>query len=312
MTERRHFALALHGGAGNIRRGTAREPAIRKEFQACLEEGRSRLSAGEESVDVVEAMVRRLEAHPLFNAGRGAVLTSTGGVELDASIMDGRNRAAGGVACLASVLHPISVARRVMDRGEHVLLVGEGAAAFARQQGFETVPAESLVTAQRRRQLDRARTQSRIRLDHDASTQDDDGRGTVGAVALDLDGHLAAATSTGGLINQLPGRVGDSAVIGAGTWADDATCAVSATGHGEAFIRAAVAHEVDAGMRLASLDLESAARRALERAEACGGRGGLIAVDGSGRIAMPWTTAGMIRGRVSANQEPRISLFDNG
>jgi isoaspartyl peptidase/L-asparaginase-like protein (Ntn-hydrolase superfamily) len=282
---------------------------MREELAACLADGERRLRSGEPAVDVVEAVVRRLEAHPLFNAGLGAVLTSSGDVELDASIMDGRDRAAGAVGGLRGFLHPISVARRVMDQGDHVLLVGEGAAAFARACGFEATPDRALVTDARRRQLERARERARIQRDHDDVAEPAPSRGTVGAVARDCDGHLAAATSTGGLANQRPGRVGDSAVIGAGTWADDATCAVSTTGHGEAFIRAAVAHEVDAALRRSGCDLETAAREALRRAADCGGTGGLIAVDAAGRIAMPLTAPGMFRGSITSDAVARVCVF---
>jgi isoaspartyl peptidase/L-asparaginase-like protein (Ntn-hydrolase superfamily) len=186
-----------------------------------------------------------------------------------------------------------------MERSSHVLLVADGAEAFAREHGFEEVDPATLITAERREQLERAQRQP----------AHDPGGGKVGAVALDSRGHLAAATSTGGLVNKLPGRVSDSALIGAGTWASDATCAVSATGHGEAIIRVALAHEIDAGMRLAGLPLEAACERALAQVTALGSRIGLIALDRSGRIAMPFTTTAMYRGAVRAGEPPRVAVF---
>jgi isoaspartyl peptidase/L-asparaginase-like protein (Ntn-hydrolase superfamily) len=302
------IALALHGGAGNIAPDEPDNAEMRQALAACLEEGRTLLAGGGSALDVVERIVRRLEAHELFNAGRGSVLTAQGTVEMDAAIMEGRSRAAGSVACVRRLAHPVSAARAVMERSPHVLLVGDEAECFARALGAEAVEPASLVTEKRRRQLEQAQAKERVSLDHDERGGPDEG-GTVGAVARDAAGHLAAATSTGGLTNQLPGRAGDTAVIGAGTWADDATCAVSATGHGEAFIRAALAHEVDSGLRLAALGLEQACERALARVTALGSRGGLVAVDAAGRVAAPFTTPGMARGWLGSDGEPYVSLF---
>jgi isoaspartyl peptidase/L-asparaginase-like protein (Ntn-hydrolase superfamily) len=299
------IALAAHGGAGEIARDEPDDRAMREALAACLEEGRALLAGGGSALDAVEQLVRQLEAHALFNAGHGSVLTAQEKVEMDAAIMDGRSRAAGAVACVRRLAHPVSAARAVMERTPHVLLVGDEAERFAFELGAEQVEPASLVTEQRRRQLERAQQKQRVSLDHDEPGE----AGTVGAVARDAAGHLAAATSTGGLTNQLPGRAGDTAVIGAGTWADDATCAVSATGHGEAFIRAALAHEVDAGLRLAGLALDEACQRALARVTALGSRGGLIAVDAAGRVAMPFTTRGMARGWIGPEGAPRVSLF---
>jgi isoaspartyl peptidase/L-asparaginase-like protein (Ntn-hydrolase superfamily) len=305
------IALAVHGGAGSIERNGPDAHAMRQALAACLEEERAFLADGGSALDAVERIVRSLESHALFNAGHGSVLTAEGTVEMDAAVMDGRTRAAGAVACVRRLAHPVSAARAVMERSRHVLLVGDHAERFARALGAEEVEPASLVTEERRRQLERAREAERLQLDHDEDVGPGDRgeSGTVGAVARDAAGHLAAATSTGGLTNQLPGRAGDTAVIGAGTWADDATCAVSATGHGEAFIRAALAHEVDAGLRLAGLALEEACERALARVTALGSRGGLVAVDAAGRVAAPFTTRGMARGWIGAAGPPRVSLF---
>lgn len=309
------FSLAVHGGAGGFSSGEPGEQGMREGIAACLEEGRDLLASGATALDVVEALVRRLEAHALFNAGRGSVLTRTGTVEMDAAIMEGAERRTGAVACVRGLAHPVSAARLVMERSRHVLLAGTQAERFALEHGAEARDPSELITEERRTQLERARVRDEVRLDHDADTDTGESQkpgdegGTVGAVARDTAGHLAAATSTGGMTNQLPGRVGDSAVAGAGTWADDGTCAVSATGHGEAFIRAAVAHEVDAALRLAGLPLEIACERALARAQALGGRGGLIAIDAAGRLALPYTSRGMLRGWIDANGAPRVRIF---
>jgi isoaspartyl peptidase/L-asparaginase-like protein (Ntn-hydrolase superfamily) len=304
------FSLAVHGGAGGFGVGEPGEQGMREAIAACLEEGRAQLEAGAPALDVVEAVVRRLEAHALFNAGRGSALTAAGTVEMDAAVMDGRERRTGAVACVRTLAHPVSAARLVMERSRHVLLAGVEADRFAREAGLETREPAGFVTEERRAQLERAQAKDEVHLDHDANIGGaPDGGGTVGAVARDAAGHLAAATSTGGMTNQLPGRVGDSPIAGAGTWADDATCAVSATGRGEAFIRTAVAHEVDAGMRLGGLPLATACERALARAKALGGRGGLIAVDAAGRLALPYNSRGMLRGWLDESREPRVRIF---
>jgi isoaspartyl peptidase/L-asparaginase-like protein (Ntn-hydrolase superfamily) len=296
------FAFAVHGGAGAVRPGEAGEQGMRQALAACLDEAERGLAAGGTALDAVEAAVRRLEAHALFNAGRGSVLNSAGAVEMDAAVMDGRFLAAGAVAGVRRLAHPVSAARAVMEKSRHVLLVAEGAETFALEHGLEPTDPASLITAERRDQLDRARRQP----------AGDPGGGTVGAVALDARGHLAAATSTGGLVNKLPGRISDSALIGAGTWANDATCAVSATGHGEAIIRVALAHEIDAGMRLSGLSLEAACDRALAQVTALGSRIGLIALDRGGRLALPFTTAGMYRGAVRDGEPPFVAVFKSG
>ena len=299
--------LAIHGGAGPVKRkrlDAEQEPARRRILVQCLERGRDLLLHGGSALDAVEQTVVFLEQSELFNAGRGSVLTAAGVVEMDAAIMDGRSRAAGAVACVKHLAHPVSVARQVMERTPHVLLVGEGAEAFAHEQGARFVTAESLITPERRAQLEQARGQARVSLDHDEET-----RGTVGAVARDAKGRLAAATSTGGMTNQPPGRVGDSSLIGAGTWADDRSCAVSGTGHGEAFIRSAFAHEVDAGMRLTGLPLAAACERALARIAELDARGGCIAVDRFGHLAMPFSTDAMYRGWLDTDGTPRVAIF---
>ena len=273
------FLIAVHGGAGRLvadhdRRWPSRASALADGLGA----GLAVLQRGGAAVDAVVAAVLVLEDHEEFNAGRGSALTTAGAVEMDAAVADGTGCRSGAVAVVTGVRHPVAAARAVMDDGRHALLAGAAATDFARAAGLAFEAPEWFVTGTRPRP--------------------EEGRGgsTVGAVALDRNGHLAAATSTGGRAGQAPGRVGDSPIIGAGTWADDRTCAVSATGHGEAFLRAAFAHEVDAQMRLGGCELDEACRRALARVEACEGAGGCVAVDRHGRLSMPFTTAVMYRG----------------
>jgi isoaspartyl peptidase/L-asparaginase-like protein (Ntn-hydrolase superfamily) len=291
-------ALAVHGGAGAWSPSDADPVEIRRALAESLRAGFEVLAGGGAALEAVERAVVVLEDHPLFTAGRGAALTATGEVELDAAIMDGRGRAAGAVACLRGFANPVRAARLVLERSPHVLLVGPGAEAFAAAHGLPHVDPAALVTAAAFADLERVRRAERR-----------DGRGgTVGAVARDAAGHLAAATSTGGVTNQLPGRVGDSPLIGAGTFADDASCAVSATGAGEAFVRAAFAHEVDARMRLLGASLEAACRGALAGVAALGAQGGCAAVDRAGRVALPFTTSAMPRGWALADGEPRVAI----
>jgi len=301
-------ALALHGGAGRIARdrlGERRDRALREVLATLLREGLARLEAGASALDVAQLAVCALEDDAQFNAGRGSALTADGTVEMDAALMDGRTRAAGAVACVRGVRNPIVLARRILDDGRHVLLSGEGAERFARESGVELVQQAWLVTRERERELTSARAAGRVSLDRDETGT----LGTVGAVARDADGHLAAATSTGGMTNQLPGRIGDSPILGAGTWADDASCAVSATGRGERFVRAAFAHEVDAGMRLAALSLRAACENALARVAALGGGGGCIALARSGEPVAVFDTTGMVRGWICAGGSPRVALY---
>jgi isoaspartyl peptidase/L-asparaginase-like protein (Ntn-hydrolase superfamily) len=279
--------LAIHGGAGPAPEGApdggaARWPRQAAGLAGALRAGLAVLSAGGPAFEAVIAAVSVLEDDEEFNAGRGSALTAAGTVEMDAALADGRGRL-GAVACITGVRHPIEAARAVLDDGRHVLLSGPGAVAFARDRGLSFEDPGWFITDRRRRALE-------------TFTQRSESGGTVGAVARDAAGHLAAATSTGGRTAQLPGRIGDSPVPGAGTWADDATCAVSATGVGEAFIRAAFAHEVDARLRLEGVDLDAACREALAAVTAAGGDGGCIAIGGEGPPVLPFTTALMHRG----------------
>ncbi len=308
MTRAEGVALAIHGGAGRLVRG--RLPAeldakLRAAVASVLAEGLARLERGEAALDVVEAAVAALEDDPLFNAGRGAALTSDGTVELDASLMDGATRAAGAVACVRTVRNPIRLARAILDDGRHVLLAGDGAERFARERGLACVANEWFVTAASRAELASAQSEGRVSLDRD----EPGATGTVGAVARDARGHLAAATSTGGMTNQRPGRVGDSPILGAGTWADDASCAVSATGQGERFLRVAFAHEIDAAMRHGGSALRAACEGALARVAALGGAGGCIALAARGEPVAAFNTAGMVHGVASQSRPPHVAIY---
>ena len=299
----------MHGGAGwapPAEEAAASETQVRAALAAALAAGHGVLAAGGSALDAVVAAVRVLEDCEWLNAGRGSVLGATGRVEMDAAVMDGASRRAGAVAGLRGVVNPVLAARAVMERTPHVLLAGDGAEQFARDQGLARAAPESFVTELRRRQL--AAWRERSAADPGPAGPRQAGGGTVGAVARDARGHLAAATSTGGLTGKLPGRVSDSALIGAGTFADDATCAVSATGTGDAFIRAGFAHQVDALLRHAGLDLEEACQRALAGARALGGSGGCIALDAAGRAALPFDTEWMARGRIGPDGGPRVAL----
>jgi isoaspartyl peptidase/L-asparaginase-like protein (Ntn-hydrolase superfamily) len=283
--------LAIHGGAGTISRSrmTERRSAeYRAALMAALRAGYAVLDGGGVSLDAVVAAVVVLEDTPLFNAGRGAVFNAAGRHELDASIMDGATRKAGAVAAVRQTKNPVLAARAVMELTPHVLLVGPEADRYARSAGLKMVPNRYFSTPGRAVALARARL--------NAAATAAERHGTVGAVAVDRSGNLAAATSTGGYTNKLPGRVGDSSLVGAGTYADNASCAVSATGSGEHFIRAVLAHDVAARMRYLGEPLAQAARRALARVKALGGDGGLIAVDHAGNLAMPFVSEGMYRG----------------
>jgi beta-aspartyl-peptidase (threonine type) len=264
-----------------------REAAYRASLEAALRAGYDVLRDGGSALDAVTAAIPVLEDDSLFNAGKGAVFTNAGTVELDASIMDGATLNAGAVAGVESVRNPILLARRVMEESPHVLLVGDGAEAFAEEQGFEAVPNEYFYTARRRAALERV--QERERSTSGGAQPHGDPEpwqmtGTVGAVALDQRGHLAAATSTGGMTNKRWGRVGDSPIIAAGTYADDRTCAISATGHGEYFIRLAIAHDISARMMYLGESVSEASHAVIhERLTDLGGTGGVIAMDGEGR-----------------------------
>jgi L-asparaginase / beta-aspartyl-peptidase len=297
--------LLIHGGAGTLRAAeiTAED---RRAFEAALHEaldaGWRVLAGGGSALDAVTAAILPMEDSPLFNAGRGAVFTAEGRNELDASVMDGATRAAGAVGGVRSVRYPVLLARRVMEASPHVFLAGQGALEFAIDQGLELKPAEWFWTERRWQQMQRA-----ILRGATAAAAGDGRYGTVGAVALDGAGRLAAATSTGGTTAKRYGRLGDVPVIGAGTWADE-NCAVSATGDGEYFIRAAAARSICARMELAGAAPGEAAAAVLAEIGALGGSGGVIVVDGQGRFSLLFSTEGMYRGHVDA-RGPRVAIF---
>jgi L-asparaginase / beta-aspartyl-peptidase len=301
-------AIAIHGGAGTIlpeNMTAEREKAIRSALEQSIRAGHEVLESGGPSLEAVATALRVLEDAPEFNAGRGAVLTNTGTVEMDASIMDGRTLNAGAVASVKGIRHPIDAATRVLHDSPHVMLMGEGAMSFAEEHGLEFKDEDWFITDFRREQLES------IQADEQATTQlSEDWYSTVGAVALDADGNLAAATSTGGMANKRWGRVGDSPIIGAGTYADNRSCAVSATGHGEFFIRHVVAYSICSLMRHGGATLQEAADSIINGTlKEVGADGGVIAIDAEGHIAMPFNTAGMYRATIDTEGRLQIAIY---
>lgn len=302
------FGLAIHGGAGTLPRaesGGERELRYRAGLAAALDAGYAVLEARGTSLDAVSRAVMVLEDNPLFNAGLGSVFTLDGRNELDAAIMDGRTLEAGAVCGLTHIRNPIELARAVMEHSEYVMLSGEGAEEFALSRGFTLVPRSYFHTPERWRQLERIRGGdtglSALTISH---------VGTVGAVALDAEGRLAAATSTGGMTGKRYNRIGDSPIIGAGTYADDRSCAVSATGHGEMFIRAAVAHDICSRMRFGGRSLGDAVREVVfEELVKLNGEGGVVAIDVRGEIAMEFNSEGMFRASRRAGEEAQIAIY---
>lgn len=326
--EQPEWALVIHGGAGVIERGrmsAEREAEYRAAMHAALDRGEAVLQGGGSALDAIEAVIHGMEDDPLFNAGRGAVFTAAGKNELDASIMDGATLNAGAVAGVTQVRHPISLARAVMDRSRHVMLQGEGAETFATEQGLEMVPAAWFFTERRWQSMERALDRLDVEVperplgapeaagvDHGALEQDDREHrfGTVGVVALDSDGNIAAGTSTGGTTAKRWGRVGDSPILGAGTYASNQSCGVSATGTGEYFIRLTVASRICALVELQQLSLQEAADQVIQdELTAMGGDGGIVALTPSGDIAWSFNTPGMYRARQSAGGEPVVGIY---
>jgi len=301
------FTIAVHGGAGRLNRDNlseARQEDIRAGLAEALRAGGDILEQGGTATDAVIAAVVVLEDDPAFNAGRGAVLNRDGRAEMDASIMEGTGRRAGAVGAVRGVRNPIQLARAVMEQTQHVLLAAEGAHALAQRLALPMAPMDYFITPLRRDQWLAVRGRENSFLDHDV-------KGTVGAVARDRAGRLAAATSTGGMTNKMPGRIGDSALIGAGTWAWDKTCAVSATGHGERFIRVSCAARLSALIELAGMDLGPAARQLVhEELLELDARGGLIAVGADGRWSMPYNDGGMLRGVRTEAEPARVGIWD--
>ena len=302
------FAIAIHGGAGTILRNTM-TPELQARYEsglkAALAAGYTMLENGGNSIDAVEAAVVSLENFPLFNAGKGSVFNNLGNHEMDAAIMDGSNLDAGAVAGISGIANPVSLARMIMDKSDHVLLSGDGARKFAEQQGVPFKSDDYFFTQQRYDQYQEALIEDRVQLDHS-----DKKFGTVGAVALDQGGNLAAATSTGGMTNKKWGRIGDSPVIGAGTYANNATCAISCTGHGELFLRAVVGHDISCLMEYKGLSLQDACDVLVhDKLIKLGGEGGLIAIDRQGNISMPFNSEGMYRGYKSSRDGELVMIY---
>lgn len=316
------FVLVVHGGAGAILKKNMteeQEMAYTAKLSEALKAGYDILKNGGTSIDAVETALIILENSPLFNAGKGSVFTNDGKNEMDASIMDGKTIKAGAVAGVRTIKNPIKAARKVMEKSPHVLMVGKGAEQFAEEQNVEIVDTSYFYDEKRFQQLQKIKDSEKIKLDHDDGRGElnpldaefkDQKFGTVGAVALDKHGNLAAGTSTGGMTNKKYGRVGDSPIIGAGTYANNKTCAVSATGHGEYFIRAVAAYDISALMEYKELTLEKAANEVvLNKLVDMDGEGGVIAVDQNGNIAMPFNTDGMYRGYVNNKGEIIVKIY---
>jgi beta-aspartyl-peptidase (threonine type) len=305
--------IAIHGGAGTISAAAldaAASAAYHDALRTIVLAGQALLLRGASALDAVCLAVEMLEDCPLFNAGHGAVFTHDETHELDAAVMNGADLRAGAIAGVSHIRRPVRAARAVMEDGAHVLLAGTGAEAFARAQGLEMVDPSYFSTEARRQQLHHARAGDRVSLDHDGAPLAEGSKfGTVGAVALDVHGHLAAATSTGGMTNKRVGRIGDSPLIGAGTYADDATAAVSCTGSGEMFMRAVAAYDVCARMRYAGQTLQEATDTVvLQVLPKIEGRGGLIAVDRLGNVCLPFNTEGMYRAHARGAGAPHTAI----
>ena len=301
------FAIAIHGGAGTLSRkdmSSTQEAEYRAGLEEALNAGYAVLARGGSSLDAAVAAVRVLEDNPLFNAGRGAVLNRDGVAELDASLMDGRTLSAGAVSGLQHVKNPIDLARLIMEKSPHVMLVGAGAEEFAKTQGVEMVPNEYFRTPARQRQLERS-LRGAVTRENELQAF-----GTVGAVALDLNGNLAAATSTGGMTGKRWGRVGDSPIIGAGTYANNQSCAVSATGHGEYFIRTVVAHDICAQVEYLKIPLAQAVDNVLNgKMQKLGGNGGVIAIDTRGEVVLEFNSEGMFRGVRTSQGRHDVAIY---
>ncbi|MCK0122976.1 isoaspartyl peptidase/L-asparaginase [Gelidibacter sp. F2691] len=305
------FSMAIHGGAGTLVKGlmTAQlEASYKAALETALNAGYAILEAGGTALDAVECAVKLLEDTPLFNAGKGSVFTAEGTHEMDAAIMDGSNVKAGAVSLITGIKNPVALARDIMDHSYHVFLAGEGAMTFAKSRGHEVLEPPYFYDEVRYQQWQGIKDSDQFQLDH--SVKKDGKFGTVGAVACDQHGNTAAATSTGGMTNKKWGRVGDSPMIGAGTYANNATCAVSCTGSGEYFIRGVVAYDVSCLMEYKGLTLQEAADEVIQnRILKIGGDGGLIAVDAQGNIAMPFNTEGMYRAYRTSEGASEILIY---
>lgn len=304
-------SIAIHGGAGTLIKSAMsaeKEAAYTLALRQAVEAGNDVLTKAGTALDAVEIAVRSLEDSPLFNAGCGSVFTADGKHEMDASLMCGATRKAGAVCAVSGIKNPITLARKVMEKTEHVMLVGSGAETFAKAVGAETADASYFHDDLRYRQWKQVQGSDRVALDHDIEV--DKKFGTVGAVAKDVHGNIAAATSTGGMTNKMFGRVGDSSVIGAGTYANNETCAISCTGSGEFFIRGVVAYDVSALIEHTGASLQEACDKVIhDRLLRIKGDGGLIAVDGAGEVALVFNTEGMYRASIQGGNEAQIAIY---
>lgn len=315
-----NFGIVIHGGAGTILKENMSD-SLEQEYRAKLEEairtGHGILANGGTALEAVQRTINVMEDSPLFNAGKGAVFTNAGTNELDASIMDGKTLNAGAVAGVTTIKNPINLAYEVMENSEHVMLSGEGAAGFAKERGVEIVDPQYFFTENRYQSLQRIREKEKTESDHEAQKTaavdpfiKDSKFGTVGCAALDKHGNLAAGTSTGGMTNKRWGRIGDAPIIGAGTYANNKTVAVSSTGWGEFFIRGMVAYDISALMEYKGLTLEEAAKEVIQKKlPALGGDGGIIAIDHQGKVAMEFNTAGMYRAKMNKNGQLEIGIY---
>lgn len=314
------YVLVMHGGAGTIlkKNMTAeKEVAYRAAMTKALQTGYDALKSGKTSLDAVEVAIHVLEDSPLFNAGKGAVFTHEGKNEMDAAIMDGKTLKAGAIAGVTVIRNPISAARAVMEKSEHVMMAGKGAEEFAKKAGLTIVDPSYFYTVERWKGLQQALKQDSMKtvLDHDkkaaklGTINPDFKFGTVGAVALDKAGNLAAGTSTGGMTNKRYGRIGDAPIIGAGTYANNATAGVSGTGWGEFYIRTVLAYDLSAMMEYQKLSVEQASKKVIEKMGKLGGDGGLIALDKNGQVAMEFNTAGMYRGTVTEDGKISVEIY---
>lgn len=317
-SEKAEFSIVIHGGAGTILKKNMtdeREAAYKKKLEEAIRVGYDILKNGGTSLDAVTKTINVMEDSPLFNAGKGAVFTNAETNELDASIMDGKTLNAGASAGTTNVKYPIDLARAIMDNSPHVMMAGKGAETFAKEQGMELVDPSYFHTDRRLNSVKRAKEREKIELDHDDKsafydpTIKDYKFGTVGCAALDKNGNLAAGTSTGGMTNKRWGRVGDAPIIGSGTYANNATCAVSSTGWGEFFIRAQVAHDISAMMEYKGLSLKEASKAVIGKVGDLGGDGGIVAVDKNGNVAMEFNTAGMYRATMNDQGELTIGIY---
>jgi len=320
--QKEKYVLVIHGGAGTILKKNMtpeKEAAYVAALTLALQTGYDQLKAGKGSLDAVEATIHVMEDSPLFNAGKGAVFTHEGKNELDAAIMDGKTLMAGAVAGVTTIRNPISAARAVMEKSEHVMMVGKGAEVFAKEAGLTIVDPSYFYTKERWDGLQKALAEDSVKtvLDHGnkksmllGTVSKDYKFGTVGAVALDNNGNLAAGTSTGGMTNKKYGRVGDAPIIGAGTYANNLTAGISCTGWGEFYIRAVVGHDISSLMEYKHLSVAEAAQTVLDKMQKLGGDGGLIALDARGNVTMPFNTAGMYRGTVTSEGKIKVQIYN--